>query len=267
MRERHSIFSRLDALGRFIDRFGAIEGTRLAFSLWTRNRAKPGTPIVVHVPGYATPVTLRAQTADVGVFRQTLINRQYDCADLDSPSLILDCGAHIGLATLYFARRYPTANIISVESNRDNYDLLRRNTAQYPRVRCLHGAIWGSRERVAVTNPNAETWAFRVAPSDDSGSLPGLTIEGLLEESGTDTIDLLKIDIEGAERAVFESDGARQWIRRTSVLMIELHDDISPGCSQALYELVRPYERTQRVQDEVVCLDFRRASANGSPSA
>jgi hypothetical protein len=54
-------------------------------------------------------------------------------------------------------------------------------------------------------------------------------------------VDLLKIDIEGAEREVMEESGA--WINTVAVLMIELHDDIKPGCSKAFYEATEGFSK------------------------
>jgi hypothetical protein len=65
------------------------------------------------------------------------------------------------------------------------------------------------------------------------GSVPCVGVEELLEELGTDRLDLLKIDIEGGEVEVF--DAARSWIDRVDVLVAELHDRLRRGCSRAFY--------------------------------
>ena len=46
-----------------------------------------------------------------------------------------------------------------------------------------------------------------------------------------DGIDLLKIDIEGAEREVFEDTSA--WIGRVRSLIVELHEHFKPGCERS----------------------------------
>ena len=52
----------------------------------------------------------------------------------------------------------------------------------------------------------------------------------LLEQLNIEHVDLLKIDVEAAEREIFE-DAAR-WIDRVSVICVELHDRFRPGCSK-----------------------------------
>ena len=54
--------------------------------------------------------------------------------------------------------------------------------------------------------------------------VPVLTIDDLLVQEGVDPatpIDLIKCDIEGAERELFECGGP--WLSRTRVMVVELH--------------------------------------------
>ena len=52
-----------------------------------------------------------------------------------------------------------------------------------------------------------------------------------MREAGIHSIDLLKVDIEGAEVEVFESC---PWIRNVELLAIELHDRVRDGCSSVV---------------------------------
>jgi hypothetical protein len=62
-------------------------------------------------------------------------------------------------------------------------------------------------------------------------------VPSLLDGSGAARIDLLKLDIEGAELEVLR-DGADRWIDRVETLFVELHDRFRPGCSEALERAV-----------------------------
>ena len=44
----------------------------------------------------------------------------------DSP-LIIDCGAHIGLATIYFKKKFPSSKITAIEANPETLSFLRKN--------------------------------------------------------------------------------------------------------------------------------------------
>src|SRR4029453_16016552 len=69
---------------------------------------------------------------------------------------------------------------------------------------------------------------------------PGLTIDRLMRQYGWDYIDLLKIDIEGAEKEVFETSAS--WIGKVGIIVVELHDRSKAGCSRSVYAAVKGFE-------------------------
>jgi hypothetical protein len=58
-----------------------------------------------------------------------------------------------------------------------------------------------------------------------------------------ESIDLLKVDIEGAEKEVF---AACDWMDSVRCLMIELHDRFKPGCSEAVNAVVQGFSTSER---------------------
>ena len=70
-----------------------------------------------------------------------------------------------------------------------------------------------------------------------------MTMHTLMAEMNLDSIDLLKVDIEGAEKEVFEDC---DWMQRVDCLIIELHDRFKPGCSRAVNSVTREFSRSQR---------------------
>lgn len=56
-----------------------------------------------------------------------------------SPRVIVDAGANIGLTAVYFANQFPAARILALEPESSNYALLCKNTAAYPQA-----ALWSS---------------------------------------------------------------------------------------------------------------------------
>ncbi len=51
--------------------------------------------------------------------------------------------------------------------------------------------------------------------------------------AGVEQIDILKLDIEGAEKELLQS-GSDKWMHRVAMIIIELHDWLKPGCADAL---------------------------------
>src|ERR1700733_11933508 len=98
--------------------------------------------ITVEAPGIRHPVSLRVRTTDVALCREILLNGLYDCQLRESPEVIFDLGANIGLSTVYYANKFPTAKIIAVEPDPSNFALLEKNCEPYRNVTLVQGAVW-----------------------------------------------------------------------------------------------------------------------------
>jgi len=202
--------------------------------------------VAVYVPGVKYPIHLRLRTTDVSLFSEILLKSEYDCGAIRSPKVILDAGANIGVASVFFANKYPDAQIIAIEPEASNFQLLVKNTAQYPRITCIEAALWNSDTTVTLADPGGGNWAFRTLEAERTGNptqrqtVEAITVHTLMNRLGLDRIDLMKVDIEGAEREVF--GGTPLWIDKVGLIAIELHDAILPGCSRAVYLATRDFQ-------------------------
>jgi FkbM family methyltransferase len=180
--------------------------------------------IALTVPGIRTPVFLRVSGSDTWVLWQALKGRDFDITLQNSPRLIIDGGANIGLASLFFANKWPDAQIIAIEPDPENCALLHKNCAAYSNIEIIQGALWPSNAELVVQNPDDFSFAFRVveASSSTSSSFTGVTVNDILDNSDKQCIDLLKLDIEGSEEQLF-TFGYSNWLSRTKNIMIEIH--------------------------------------------
>jgi len=176
------------------------------------------------------PVYLRIDTSDFCAYRDVLAfkSKSYD-PEIEgfSPKTIVDVGAHIGMASILFAQQYPTARIIAVEPEPSNFVALVRNTAPYKMITAVRAALW--REDGEVTLGPSDVHpkgAFQIVENGPQ-RVRAITMETIMRDAEIDSIDLLKMDIEGAEKEVFQSC---PWIRNVRVIAIELHDRVQPGC-------------------------------------
>lgn len=215
-------------------RFGQLKG----LWIWLTARHMEGIGKVARVPLADTHVLLRIASTDNAVYDQVFLEQEYRFNADGLTTFILDAGAHIGLASLYFARRYPSARIVAIEPDRANWRLAKLNT-EGCNVTVLRGALWNREAHLAIANPDGSPWGYRVvedltgayASKDDCGlSLPGFTIEGLREHYKAERIDIFKMDIEGSEVEVLPTVD----MARVGVLACETHDDVRPGCSLTL---------------------------------
>jgi len=176
---------------------------------------------------YKHPLTIRTADTDPVVVRQVLALEEYrPVSSLDNVRLIVDCGANIGVTAYYFLHCYPKGTVIAIEPDERNYELCQRNLAAFGgRAIVLRGALWSERRPLRIT-PDSRTrgsWAFRVEPASPANAdVDGLTIPDILDRAGLHgPIDLLKVDIEGAEQEVFRQ--SPPWLGVVRHICIELH--------------------------------------------
>lgn len=109
-------------------------------------------------------------------------------------------------------------------------------------------------------------YAYRVEEAraaNGAQKVPTITMEEILRRADNNFIDLLKIDIEGAERQVFS--GGAEWLQRVGLIIIELHDRFKPGCAKAFYDAIAHFDfvQSQKGENLFVWLSGRAPGATG----
>jgi FkbM family methyltransferase len=207
--------------------------------------------VAVAAPGIAHPLFLRLRTTDVELCRQILLDGLYSCEFSRSPQVIVDAGANIGLSSVFYANRYPKAKIIAVEPEPSNHAMLVKNVAAYDNVVAVQAALWKENQRIHVVDPGAGHTAFQTQNWTEGESVRGMTLRQLMIEFDIQYIDLLKIDIEGAEKEVFEH--STPWIGSVGAIAVELHDWLRAGCSESVRQAAKDFE-FERLNGEITYL-------------
>jgi FkbM family methyltransferase len=186
-----------------------------------------------------TRITIRTATPDLEVAISCLCG-EFDrlCAAIPAlrHSLIIDAGGYIGTAAIAFARKYPSATIVTLEPNTANYKLLVRNTAGWSNIVAMDKALAPERGVLTLYDRGTGAWGFTlIEKAADRMTSPieqvqCITVDQIIEQTGADGVDILKIDIEGGEYSLLSRNTG--WINKTNGICIELHDRIVPGCSQ-----------------------------------
>lgn len=198
---------------------------------------KKGELISFHVPGIKHPVYIRAKTSDDYTFQQIFINEEYGFLYKGTPKVILDAGANIGLAAVYFANRFPDAQIICLEPEHSNFELLKKNILGYSKITGLQKGLWNKPAELLVEVDGRDNWGFTVKEVSEasSDSIAATSIPSIMSIYKLNRIDIAKIDIEGSEYEVLSDDSSIGWIQKCNTLVIELHDRMKPGTSAALF--------------------------------
>lgn len=200
-----------------------------------RTRLTADLPQLGHVR-----VELRRGASDFAVFQQCLVEQHYRLAALlalralpgDRTLSIVDAGANIGLSAIYFSRMLPNSKLWCLEPSTDSRGLCAVNL-------CLNGlrdatvlaeALWSGTERLELTREHRDgrSWSIAVraasAATQPVSEVRGIGIETLLRQIGVAQLDVLKLDVEGAEEELFRDPIALAgWLPRVNVIAIEVH--------------------------------------------
>jgi FkbM family methyltransferase len=261
-----AMFRIIRKLRQYSSRFGLFRLLKIIFLILLAKmfgrrvvRLAAGWPVQkITLPGIAHPIHIRPGTTDIEVLQQVLLDNEYEFTLPVVPKIIIDAGANIGLASVYFANVFPHATIVAIEPDASNFKMLQKNLAAYPQVRILHAALWGTDGKLNLFYPNGGHCGFRTLEGSGDGlagcgQVGAVTIQSLMQSMQLPTIDLLKIDIEGAEREVFQHSAA--WIDKTKMMMVELHDAYQPGCSEAFRAAVGKFNpRLSTKGETTLCL-------------
>jgi FkbM family methyltransferase len=189
-------------------------------------------------PEASFPFDLRVPSSDVGVYSQVFLKHEYKFEVNKTPSFIVDAGANIGLASIFFASRFPGTRILAIEPEKTNFEVLVKNTALYPNIIPVHAALWGDNAEIDVVDPGLGNWGFMTAAQGGTAKqmgqkVQGMTLDSIFDQYGIQRISIFKSDIEGAELEVFRNSSS--WIDRIDSLIVELHEHMKPGCNRTFH--------------------------------
>ena len=204
---------------------GRLLRVRLSLTPAGRALAPRGGEGIVNLRGVG-PVIVRNGTSDVFVVSELLDGDSYDGLLSHAPAevgLVLDLGANTGIVTRWLLSRFPQAQVIAVEPDPETCAVLRRNLATQARATVVEAGVGGSSGRASMSGTSGAIG--RRIDLAETGSIEVLTVPEVLARAGireATAIDIVKCDVEGAERELFRT--CADWIGRVRALAVETHD-------------------------------------------
>jgi FkbM family methyltransferase len=252
---------------------------------FVRRVLHPGVPPQLKVTrlncnGHPITITHRRTFADFQVIQQCFQDRQYDLpagshrALIDNKyeeivaagrqPLIVDCGSNIGASVLWFTSRYPRAHVLAVEPADDNFELLYRNCGKLD-TDLRQAGIAAEDGYAKLTDPGEGSLAYRTVAAGPEGGIATFSLCTLLNSKAADnyTPFLLKMDVEGAEKTLFDGDCST--VAQFPIIIMEPHDWFLPGQGTSLgfFKFHAAAERELLILHENVVSIDRQVSAHG----
>jgi FkbM family methyltransferase len=180
--------------------------------------SKPRCHIIENIEFNGFHVNIVDGPSFVWQYKDIFVDNCYSFSPISPLPVIYDCGANIGVSTLFLARNYPGSRIIAFEPDRNVFTVLKNNLVnnQLDNVTLINKAVWIHNNGIGFLADGADG-GFISQHNDNVVESVRLRDLLFLE----DKIDFLKIDIEGAETDVI-LDCSDQ-LHKVDNLFIEYH--------------------------------------------
>lgn len=193
----------------------AVEAfTRLSWFVENQPRYTPGRfCFPFGVLQYVDGLSLKSQ------YRDIFVQKIYDFQAEHEDPTILDCGGNVGLSAIRFKQRYPKSHITVFEADPMIAEVLCTNLMALglTDVQVIKAAAWIKAGQVGFASDGADSG--RIASHDGQQLVDAIRLADFI----TQPIDLLKLDIEGAEYAVIQDLCKTEKISHVRRLICEIH--------------------------------------------
>lgn len=176
--------------------------------------------VKIKLNGEIIPLTLSGPT-DFLVVREIMLEREYELPKGFMPRTVVDLGAHIGMASLFLAVVLGDPTILALEADPALVAQTTANTMGHD-VTVVNAAIAAETGKRSFFTSD-ESWANsfeRTLPQQTEIEIDALSLGDALDRAGLDRVDLVKIDVEGAEWGLLTDPS---FIDRTDAIIGELH--------------------------------------------
>ncbi|MCC6384123.1 MAG: FkbM family methyltransferase [Bacteroidia bacterium] len=169
--------------------------------------------------------------AFLNMYENVFVNQCYQFKSSSSSPLIIDCGANIGVASIWFKRYFPHSHLLAFEPDIYLFKLLalNLNNCKTGKTELINQAVWNADSTLTF-----ETSRKQDGKLSPKGSLVVKTVRLKTVLERFDSIDILKLDVEGAEFEILSD--CSSLISRIKNIFVECHfkDRLTPQLTKVV---------------------------------
>ena len=158
------------------------------------------------------------------------------------PKIIIDAGANVGYTSVFFAHNLENSKIYAIEPSSENASIFIENISFLKNNQniLLYQKALSHKPGMTYTIDrdfrDGKDWSIATKP-DVMGEVLGISLDEIIKEHNLKYITVLKIDIEGAERFIFDPQNDLSFLDITKILCLEIHDEY--GIRDSIYNLLK----------------------------
>jgi FkbM family methyltransferase len=206
------------------------------------------------------PLSIRKYpSSDLKVFGQVFRGNEYKSVVQlyikyfdKNPKHIIDAGGNVGYTSVFFKYIFPEAQIAIIEPDDGNFAMIQDNFSfNLVDSKLFKGGLWNKNTYLKIVRDfrDKSDWSIRVEETDEASNLKAFTVDFILNQSGFESVDIFKIDIEGAEKQVFKNKEGLAFLNHTKCIAIEIHDEFK--CRKDIEEVLKIYNFELFVEGEL----------------
>jgi FkbM family methyltransferase len=196
----------------------------------------------IYLPFLGRTIYFRKKTKDKETFKEIFNKNIYNIKLPIVPNFIIDAGSNTGFTSLFFKLKYPQAKIVALEIENENVKMIKKNLEKFKDIDIIQKGLFNKKAFFRIEDPYQATNSFvikEVSPNENY-DIESITIDEILMSKNIEIIDVLKIDIEGAEKDLFEKN-YENWLPKVKIIMVETHDRMIPKCSYSVMKSLNEY--------------------------
>jgi FkbM family methyltransferase len=166
-------------------------------------------------------ITLADPLSFIWQFQEIFVDEIYKFKSQTNSPVIFDCGANVGTSCLYFKKIFPNAKLKAFEADPEIAKILLLNLRDVKDVQVINKAIWINNNGIEISLEGAD--AASMYGNKNKVKVDSVRLKDLIETE--EKIDMLKIDIEGAEVDVIKD--CKESLGKVENIFIEFHSFIN----------------------------------------
>ena len=179
-------------------------------------------------------------SSDIKVFDQIFLEKEYqplvELIQNQHPGkpvkYIIDAGTNVGYTSVYLKSIFQEAALVCIEPSSANAKQIEKNFQlnNITNYQVIEAGLWSKNcwLTLKANDLNDADWGFYVVESEAESDLKAVTLRSLLENNGWPVVDILKIDIEGSEKELFnDAEAMLSVLNKTRFIAMEIHDQIA----------------------------------------